>query len=88
MPTREAMKLVLGTDCPAIKEEKVNHITKQIGMFSYTGLTAGQLNHLIEKHKVFILKDGRINLCGLNTTNVEGVAKAFDETVRNVKNQI
>ncbi|CAJ0571435.1 unnamed protein product, partial [Mesorhabditis spiculigera] len=65
-----------------------DHITQQIGMFSYTGLTADQVNHLVEKHKVFLLKDGRINLCGLNTKNVEYVAKAFDETVRNVKSHI
>jgi aspartate aminotransferase len=65
-----------------------DHITQQIGMFSYTGLTANQVEHLVKEHKVFLLKDGRINLCGLNTKNVEYVAKAFDETVRNVQSHI
>lgn len=64
------------------------HITKQIGLFSYTGLTAEQADHLYKKHKVFLLKDGRINICGLNTKNVEYVAKAFDEAIRNVKSNL
>lgn len=61
------------------------HITKQIGMFSYTGLTPLQVENLVNKHKVYLLKDGRINVCGLNTKNVEYVAKAIDETVRNIQ---
>ncbi|CAB3400906.1 unnamed protein product [Caenorhabditis bovis] len=64
------------------------HITQQIGMFSYTGLNVNQVNHLIANHKVFLLSDGRINICGLNTKNVEYVAKAIDETVRSVKSNI
>ena len=48
-------------------------------------VTAAQVDNLVTKHKVFLLKDGRINICGLNPKNVEYVAKAFDETVRNVK---
>ncbi|MFH4977826.1 hypothetical protein AB6A40_004535 [Gnathostoma spinigerum] len=64
---------------------KWDHITKQIGLFSYLGLTPTQVAHLVEKHKIFLLKESRINVCGLNTHNVEYVAKAIDETVRNVK---
>ncbi|EPB73835.1 putative aminotransferase [Ancylostoma ceylanicum] len=61
-----------------------SHITQQIGMFSYTGLNPAQVDHLVKKHKVFLLKDGRINVCGLNPNNVEYVAKAIDDAVRNV----
>ncbi|PAV64955.1 hypothetical protein WR25_10563 isoform E [Diploscapter pachys] len=67
---------------------KWDHITKMIGLFSYTGLTPEQVDHLVKKHKVFLLSDGRINICGLNTKNVEYVAKAIDETVRSVKSNI
>ncbi|KAK6037953.1 hypothetical protein COOONC_24542 [Cooperia oncophora] len=63
-----------------------SHITQQIGMFSYTGLNAAQVDHLVKKHKVFLLKDGRISVCGLTTKNVEHVAKAIDDAVRNVSN--
>uniref|UniRef100_A0A915Q5R7 Aspartate aminotransferase n=1 Tax=Setaria digitata TaxID=48799 RepID=A0A915Q5R7_9BILA len=62
-----------------------NHITHQIGMFSFTGLNAEQVDHLVKKHKVFLLKDGRINVSGLNFENVEYVAKAIHETVANIK---
>ncbi|CAD6189097.1 unnamed protein product [Caenorhabditis auriculariae] len=65
-----------------------NHITQQIGMFSFTGLNEDQVNHLISKHKVFLLSDGRINICGLNTNNIEYVAQAIDETVRAAKSNL
>ncbi|CAD5229583.1 unnamed protein product [Bursaphelenchus okinawaensis] len=67
---------------------KWDHIVKQIGMFSYTGLTKEQVDRLINVHKVFLLNDGRINICGLNTKNVEKVAKAIDETVRNIPSRL
>ncbi|KAI6210612.1 Aspartate aminotransferase [Aphelenchoides besseyi] len=65
-----------------------DHVTSQIGMFSYTGLTPQQVEHLVKVHKVFLLSDGRINICGLNTTNVEYVARAIDDAVRNVQSHL
>uniref|UniRef100_A0A0R3S101 Aspartate aminotransferase n=1 Tax=Elaeophora elaphi TaxID=1147741 RepID=A0A0R3S101_9BILA len=64
---------------------KWEHITQQIGMFSFSGLNAEQVDHLVKKHKVFLLKNGRINICGINRENVEYVAKAINETVSNIK---
>jgi aspartate aminotransferase len=60
-----------------------SHITRQIGMFSFTGLTEAQVMYLREKYHIYFLKNGRINMCGLNTKNVAYVAKAFDDAVRN-----
>ncbi|XP_076367726.1 glutamate oxaloacetate transaminase 1 [Tachypleus tridentatus] len=60
------------------------HITNQIGMFSYTGLNQPQVQYLVEKFHVYLPKSGRISICGLNTNNVEYVAKAFYEAVSNV----
>lgn len=57
------------------------HITNQIGMFSYTGLNQRQVQHLVEEYHVYLPKDGRISLCGLNTGNVEYVAKAIHDAV-------
>lgn len=57
------------------------HITNQIGMFSYTGLNQQQVQHLVEEYHVYLPKDGRISLCGLNTGNVEYVAKAIHDAV-------
>jgi len=62
-----------------------NHITDQIGMFSFTGLTASQVDVIISKHHIYMLKDGRISMAGVTTKNVEYVAHAMDDVVRNVK---
>ncbi|CAD5234222.1 unnamed protein product [Bursaphelenchus xylophilus] len=78
------LKLLIDLGTPG----KWDHIVKQIGMFSYTGLNKEQVDRLIAVHKVFLLNDGRINICGLNTKNVEKVAKAIDETVRNIPSRL
>lgn len=41
---------------------KWNHITDQIGMFSFTGLNEKICVDLINKHHVYMLKNGRISL--------------------------
>lgn len=59
-----------------------NHITDQIGMFSFTGLTPQQCERLITVHHIYLLKSGRISLAGLNKSNVEYMVDAVDESVR------
>jgi len=61
-----------------------NHITDQIGMFSYTGLTEEQVTYLKEKHHIYMLKSGRISIAGLSISTVEYFARAVDEVVRAV----
>ncbi|XP_045506744.1 aspartate aminotransferase, cytoplasmic [Colias croceus] len=58
-----------------------DHIVKQIGLFSYTGLTPKQCEYLIQEHHIYLLKSGRINICGLNPSNVQYVAKAINDAV-------
>ena len=59
-----------------------NHITDQIGMFSFTGLSEAQVLKLREDAHVYMTKNGRISMAGLNTKNVEYFAKAVDKVVR------
>ncbi|EKG17181.1 Aspartate/other aminotransferase [Macrophomina phaseolina MS6] len=59
-----------------------NHITDQIGMFSFTGLTEQQVLKIRSDAHVYMTKNGRISMAGLNTKNVEYVAKAIDKVVR------
>jgi len=61
------------------------HITNQIGMFSYTGLTEPQCLHLINKCHIHMMKNGRIAMVGLNTKNVNYVAESIHEAVTTVK---
>ncbi|XP_035229518.1 aspartate aminotransferase, cytoplasmic-like, partial [Stegodyphus dumicola] len=58
-----------------------DHITNQIGMFSYTGLNPQQVQFLVGEKHIYLPKDGRISICGLNSHNVEYVAKAFHKAV-------
>lgn len=62
-----------------------DHIINQIGMFSYTGLTQPQVQHLVQEYHIYLPKDGRISICGLNTGNVEYVAKAINDAVTKIK---
>jgi len=62
-----------------------DHIVKQIGMFSYTGLTPAQCESLINKHHIYLIKNGRISMAGVTTKNVKYIAKAIQDVVENVK---
>merc|ERR1712151_1390585 len=53
------------------------HITSQIGMFSYTGLNADQCTKLISKWHVYLLKNGRISMAGINSKNVKWLARGI-----------
>uniref|UniRef100_A0A182MB16 Aspartate aminotransferase n=1 Tax=Anopheles culicifacies TaxID=139723 RepID=A0A182MB16_9DIPT len=57
------------------------HITNQIGMFSYTGLNEQQVQILIKEFSIYLLKTGRISMCGLNESNVAYVARAIHAAV-------
>jgi aspartate aminotransferase, cytoplasmic len=59
-----------------------NHITDQIGMFSFTGLSEQQVLKLREDAHVYMTKNGRISMAGLNTNNIDYFAKAVDKVVR------
>ncbi|KAK3386760.1 pyridoxal phosphate-dependent transferase [Podospora didyma] len=53
-----------------------SHITSQIGMFAYTGLTPEQMAGLAEEH-VYATKDGRISVAGITSENVGRLAEAI-----------
>lgn len=54
-----------------------NHITDQIGMFCYTGLTPEQVDHLTQEHHIYLTRDGRISIAGITEDNVDHLAKAI-----------
>lgn len=62
-----------------------NHITDQIGMFSYTGLNVNQVQNLKNNYHIYLPDDGRISLAGLNTNNVGYVANAISQTVISIQ---
>jgi aspartate aminotransferase len=56
-----------------------DHITDQIGMFSYTGLTPEQCDFLTAKHHVYLTRNGRISMAGVTSKNVKRLAQAMHE---------
>ena len=52
-------------------------MTKQIGMFAFTGMNSDMCDELMSKHSIYLTRDGRISLAGLNDGNIEYVARAI-----------
>lgn len=75
-------KLRKGLEAKATPPGTWQHVTDQIGMFSYTGIPPAACERLIEKHAVYLLKSGRISLAGLNDGNVDYFVNAVDESIR------
>ena len=65
----------------AIKAQGVaqdfSFVIAQRGMFSYTGLTAAQVERMKDEFGIYAVSTGRICLAALNTKNVDYVAKAI-----------
>jgi len=59
------------------------HVTDQIGMFSYTGLTKSQVMYVRDKYHIYMLTSGRISIAGLSTKTVDYFCRAVDDAVRN-----
>lgn len=58
------------------------HITEQIGMFCFTGMTPVQVEKLTKDHSVYLTKDGRISVAGIASSNVEYLAHAMHQVTK------
>lgn len=58
------------------------HITDQIGMFTFTGLTKDQVTRMVDEFHIYMTADGRISMAGINAGNVDYVAECIDKVVR------
>jgi len=66
-------------------EHDWSHVTDQIGMFAFTGLSKDMVNQLREEHAIYMTMDARISLAGLNSGNLEYVAAAFHKVTHGKK---
>ncbi len=57
-------------------------VVKQRGMFSYTGLSAAQVERLKNDFGIYAVSTGRICLAALNSSNIGYVAKAIAQVVK------
>ena len=52
-------------------------ISRQNGMFSFTGLTPEQVKTLKEEHGLYMVGSGRINVAGMSRSNIDAVCDAI-----------
>ena len=71
---RNALFEVLSAKLPG---RDLRYFLTQRGMFSYTGLSAEQVDRLKNEFGVYLIRSGRMCVAGLNTRNVEATAKAM-----------
>jgi len=55
------------------------HVTDQIGMFCFSGMTPSEVARIREEHHVYITGDGRVSMAGVTEGNVEALADAIVE---------
>ncbi len=54
-------------------------ITRQRGMFSFSGLNKAQVEALREKYGIYIVGSGRINVAGMTEANMDALCEAIAE---------
>lgn len=76
---RLALKSVLEAKLP---ERNFDYITRQNGMFSFTGLTPEQVARLQSEFGVYMISNSRMCVAGLNSSNIDYVANAMVEVLK------
>lgn len=59
-----------------------SHITNQIGMFCFSGLTPQQVDRLASEFHIYLTRNGRISIAGVTSKNVEYLAKSMHEVTK------
>ncbi|MHC4721956.1 MAG: amino acid aminotransferase [Planctomycetota bacterium] len=83
---RERIRQMRELFVKTLKEKGVQRdfsfITKQNGMFSFSGLTKDQVNQLREKYSVYIVGSGRINVAGMTPKNMDRLCEAIADVLQ------
>ena len=58
------------------------HITNQIGMFCYSGLTSDDVAQLKDKWSVYMTSNGRISMAGVTSNNCKYLAEAIHDVTK------
>ncbi|KAL7007640.1 aspartate transaminase aat1 [Cystobasidiomycetes sp. EMM_F5] len=59
-----------------------DHITSQIGMFAFLGITPEQVERLKTEFHVYLTRDGRISVAGVTEDNVKHLAQSLHEVTK------
>lgn len=60
-----------------IADDALSRYIRQRGMFTYTGLSAAQVDQLRNDYGIYLVRSGRMCVAGLNERNVSAVANAI-----------
>lgn len=66
----------------ALPERDFSYLVKQQGMFSYTGLTAEQVDILKDQYGIYLVRSGRMCAAGLNLNNIDYVAESIAAVIK------
>lgn len=66
-----------------VPDNMLSRYLEQRGMFTYTGLSAAQVDVLREQHGVYLIRSGRMCVAGLNEQNVGVVADSIAKVLNN-----
>jgi aspartate aminotransferase, mitochondrial len=56
-----------------------SHITSQIGMFCFSGLSPEECDAMVDEHHIYLTRDGRISMAGVTEANAPIIAKAIHQ---------
>jgi len=56
---------------------KWEHVTDQIGMFCFSGLTPEQVDRLTNEFHIYLTRNGRISMAGVTTKDIPYLAEAI-----------
>lgn len=66
----------------AMPERDFSYLIKQQGMFSYTGLSPEQVETLRSEYAIYLIRSGRMCVAGLNSSNIDYVARSMAEVLQ------
>jgi aspartate aminotransferase, mitochondrial len=58
------------------------HVTDQIGMFCFSGMDNWMVDILAQEHAIYMTRNGRISMAGVNSKNVQRLAEAMHDVTR------
>lgn len=63
-------------------DKDFSFITQQKGMFSFSGLSTDQVTDLRDKHAIYIVGSGRINVAGMTEDNMDYLCQAIADVLK------
>ena len=79
---RQMRRLFVETLAAKGVQRDFSFVSRQRGMFSYSGLTPWQVESLRQDHSVYVVGDGRINVAGMTEANMGVLCQAIADVLQ------